>query len=951
MPRRVARSSPNLSGSTAAFCRGQVSFAKTCADLLCTTLTEFNDHFDKTMFTKHLLKLLPSKAARDQRRHRTEIAEIRRHEKEWQRRPHSELQERMTSWRDEFAKVPTSELANRMRRIRLQAIGMICAAAAQLCQRSESSPEHEWDMRPYDVQLLGGLALGQRTVAELATGEGKTLVATVPACLYALAGRGVHVVTANDYLARRDAAWMGQLYEYLGFSVASIYNGQDPEERRSSYRCDITYGTASEFGFDYLRDHSVVIDPADRIQRQPFYALVDEADSILIDEARVPLIISAPSDRSEAGVYRQAAPKVAKLVKQQHRLCNKMVEEVRREMGSEELSWEAGEKLYLVQLGQPLNRSLVKLKERSDVARLLEKVALSFHRDDQRKRLIALKEELYFSIEERSGAADLTDLGCAFLAPDSPEAFTLPPFDPEETPEQEAKRIEIAGRIHAISQLLKAYTLYERNVDYLVEEGEVIIIDRERDRPMPGRRWSEGLHQAVEAKERVRIHEESDTIATITVQNYFRLYPHLAGMTGTASDSADEFEEIYGLTVMETPTNRPCVRVDDEDRIFKTRREKYKAVVDEIAAAHATGQPVLVGTGSVEASELVSRMLKRRGIQHALLNAKHHGREAEVVAEAGKPGAVTISTNMAGRGTDIRLSGGVAELGGLYVIGTERHESRRVDRQLRGRCARQGDPGRSCFFVSFEDELLRRFGNHERLLKIMDLAGHEEGEPLEHHWLSKAIRSAQRRVETSHFEARKHVLRFDNVLARQRWELYEWRDRILDEEPSEVVLTAIGEQEGGEEAEIGIVRNQYQKRRDGIEDLEGLTRCERRGLLEVIDRGWREHLERTEVLREQGGLARHAQQDPLLEYRRSASLAFRELWTRLEEEISGSLFVGIDRWKAESAQRMQAQAVRQQIQAKLAELRDSDSGDGLTKVGRNAPCPCQSGKKYKKCCG
>lgn len=906
------------------------------------------------MLTKHLLKMLPSKAARDLRRHRAAVSEIRSHERAWQDRPPSELRQQMSDWRRELDGLPPSDLAKTFRRIRLQVIGVVCAAATQLCQRAEGSSEFDWDMRPYDVQLVGGLALQQRTVAELATGEGKTLVATVPACLYALAGRGVHVVTANDYLARRDAEWMVPLYHHLGLSVSAIFNGQDREERREAYRSDVTYGTACEFGFDYLRDHSVITEPENRIQRKPFYALVDEADSILIDEARVPLIISAPSDRSEAGSYRQSAPRVAQLVKAQRRLCNKMVDDVRKALGAGPdgvPSWEDAEKLYLVQLGQPLNRSLVKLKERPEVARLLEKVALSFHREDQRARLIELKEELFFTIEERSGVADLTDEGRLFLAPDSPEAFTLPPLDPEESPEEEAKRIEIAGRIHAISQLLKAYTLYERDVDYMVEEGEVIIIDRERDRPMPGRRWSEGLHQAVEAKERVRIHEESDTIATITVQNYFRLYPHLAGMTGTASDSAEEFEEIYGLEVVEIPTNRPCVRIDDEDRIFKTRREKYKAVVEEIAAVHQSEQPVLVGTGSVEASELVSRMLKRRGIRHELLNAKHHAREAEIVAEAGKPGAVTISTNMAGRGTDIRLAEGVAERGGLYVIGTERHESRRVDRQLRGRCARQGDPGRSCFFVSFEDELLRRFGNHERLLKIMDLAGHEEGEPLEHRWLSKAIRSAQRRVENSHFEARKHVLRFDNVLARQRWELYRWRDRILDQDPCKVVLAAMREQEGAEESGREDLQDRYQERREQIEDLEGLTKWERRGLLEILDRGWREHLEMTEVLREQGGLSRHAQQDPLLEYRRSAALAFGDLWNRLEREIGESLFTGLDRWDEERAHQIQVESVRQRIQAKLAERREADSADAHKKVGRNAPCPCQSGKKYKKCCG
>ena len=596
-----------------------------------------------------------------------------------------------------------------------------------------------WAMVHFDVQLIGGLVLHRGRITEMATGEGKTLVATLPVYLNALTGRGVHVVTVNDYLARRDAEWMGQLYAFLGLTVGIIQHDQPPELRRAQYECDITYGTNSEFGFDYLRDNGMATSRDQQVQRSHYYAIVDEVDSILIDEARTPLIISGPSTIS-THQYDRFKPLVEQLVRKQTMLCNRLSTEAKElyEAGKKD---EAGRALFKLKLGQPRNKGLTRMMEDPDLRKLIDKAELEFYKDtDGKAALVDLKEELFFTIEERQHDADLTQKGRDFLKPDDPDAFVLPDLltefadienkpgltDAEKAQQKSARQQYCdaqAERIHNISQLLKAYCLYEKDVEYVVEDNKVIIVDTFTGRKMPGRRWSDGLHQAVEAKEGVQIDRETQTLATITIQNYFRLYEKLAGMTGTAETEANEFHDIYRLDVNVIPTNRPARRVDENDRIYKTRREKYNAVIDAIKGAHGKGQPVLVGTASVESSELLSRMLKLQKIPHTVLNAKYHMQEAEIVARAGLQGSVTISTNMAGRGTDIKLGEGIAEAGGLYVIGTERHESRRIDRQLRGRCARQGDPGLSRFYVSFEDDLMRNFGASDRMTRIMETFG------------------------------------------------------------------------------------------------------------------------------------------------------------------------------------------------------------------------------------
>jgi preprotein translocase subunit SecA len=604
-----------------------------------------------------------------------------------------------------------------------------------------------WNMVHFDVQLVGGIALHRGMIAEMATGEGKTLVGTLPVFLNALTGRGVHVITVNDYLARRDSEWMGSLYKFLGLTVGCIQNDQPSHIRAEQYRCDITYGTNSEFGFDYLRDNGMASSKEQQVQRGHYFAIVDEVDSVLIDEARTPLIISGPVMAAESNhQYERYKPLVEQLVRRQNTLCNRLVTEAKEAAAAGELE-QAGLKLFQVHMGQPKNRALTRCMEEPELRRAMEKAELSLYADTQKVEFFKLKEELYYFIEEKSHDADLTEQGRNFLSPDEPDAFVLPDIatvyseiDGDTSLSEEARqrkktemqdRLSHQGqRIHQISQLLRAFCLYEKDVEYVVEENKVIIVDAQTGRKMAGRRWSDGLHQAVEAKEGVQIDAETQTLATITIQNYFRLYQKLGGMTGTAETDAAEFHDIYQLDVLTIPTNRPVKRKDHNDSIYKTRREKFAAVIELIRELNAKGQPVLVGTASVEASEMVSRMLKLQKITHNVLNAKYHRQEAEIVARAGHRAAVTISTNMAGRGTDIKLGEGVSELGGLFVLATERHESRRVDRQLRGRSARQGDPGESKFFLSFEDDLMRNFGAAERMTKMMERFGMKEGEEL-----------------------------------------------------------------------------------------------------------------------------------------------------------------------------------------------------------------------------
>ena len=660
-------------------------------------------------------------------------------------------------------------------------------------------------MRIFDVQLIGGMALHEGRIAEMRTGEGKTLVATLALYLNALSGAGVHLVTVNDYLAKWGSEWMGPLYRTLGMSVGVVYAGQAADEKSEAYRADITYGTNNEFGFDYLRDNGMAGRAEDQVQRRHYFAIVDEVDSILIDEARTPLIISGPAAASLDKEYRQANPRIKNLVQAQHKLVSGYLIEAEKlsklllgdspPEDAGELGEQLGLLLYKARLGEPKSPRLMSLLEEPQNQKFVDKAELSLHADQSKQELYAQKEELFYGIEEKSHDADLTEKGRAFLSPNDPEAFMLPDLsvaqheiDHDESLDAQSRMAaktklqddfkSRAETIHITGQLLKAYSLYIRDVQYVVQENKVIIVDEHTGRAMPGRRWSDGLHQAVEAKEGVTIEQETQTLATITIQNYFRLYDKLAGMTGTAATEANEFFDIYKLSVVTIPTHRECVRQDANDSIYKTKREKYNAVLGEIKEIHRQGRPILVGTVSVEVSEHISRMLKKNGIIHSVLNAKYHDQEAEIVASAGHKGSVTIATNMAGRGTDIKLSDGVGDLGGLHVIGTERHESRRIDSELRGRCARQGDAGSTHFYLSLEDDLLRLFASGNKMFSYVE-KGMEEGEPLESRMLNPAIQKAQQNVEKHHFQIRKRTLEYDDVMNKQRAEIYGFRNLIM----------------------------------------------------------------------------------------------------------------------------------------------------------------------------
>ncbi|MEP6822813.1 MAG: preprotein translocase subunit SecA, partial [Chthoniobacterales bacterium] len=735
-----------------------------------------------------LKKILGSKNQREIKRMMPTVRRINELDEEFKALSDDELRAKTAKWQEELRAIEDAdERWRKLDEILPEAFAVVKNGARRLTERKEEfsvcDQPMTWNMVHFDVQLVGGIVLHRGRIAEMATGEGKTLVATLPLYLNALTGRGAHLVTVNDYLARRDAEWMGKLYNFLGLTWGVIQHDEPPDERRAQYAQDITYGTNSEFGFDYLRDNGMATTREQQVQRGYHFAIVDEVDSILIDEARTPLIISGPSTVS-THQYDKWKPLTEQLVRKQNMMVNRFASEAKEafERGDVEAG---GLLMFKVKLGQPRNKPLLRMMEDPEKRRAVDKAELSFYQDSRKEELFALKEELFYTIDEKSNESDLSEQGREFLNPDEPDSFVLPDLISEFTEidlntelsdeEKEKEKVErqqhcdMQGeRIHNISQLLRAYCLFEKDVQYVVEENKVVIVDEYTGRKMPGRRWSDGLHQAVEAKEGVQIDRETQTLATITIQNYFRLYQKLAGMTGTADTEASEFHDIYKLDVNVIPTNRPIARVDANDRIYKTRREKYNAVINEIKDCHARSQPVLVGTVSVEASELLGRMLKREKIPHNVLNAKYHMQEAEIVQRAGQAGTVTISTNMAGRGTDIKLGPGVADKGGLFVIGTERHESRRIDRQLRGRCARQGDPGGSRFYVSFEDDLMRNFGAADRMTKIMERFGLEEGQELEHPWLNKSVETAQKRVEQRNYLARKRTLDFDDVMNNQR---------------------------------------------------------------------------------------------------------------------------------------------------------------------------------------
>ena len=975
-----------------------------------------------------LKKIVGSKNQREIKRLRKIVAQINEIEARLTSLSDDALREKTACWKNELAKISDlNEQQAYLDRILPEAFAVVKNAARRLCGKEVLVCDQPivWNMVHFDVQLIGGMVLHQGKITEMATGEGKTLVATLPLYLNALAGRGAHLVTVNDYLAKRDSDWMGSLFRFLGLTCGCIQNDQPPEYRREQYYCDITYGTNSEFGFDYLRDNGMATTRETQVQRGYAFAIVDEVDSILIDEARTPLIISGPSTVTTQN-YDKYKPVVEQLVKKQALLCNRLASEAEELFGTGKK--EDGAQVYFkLKLGQPRHKSLLRSMEDPELRRAIEKVELSYYSDTLKEELFKVKEELYFTIDERAHEADLSEMGREFLNPGDPDAFVLPDLisefaeidlDRELTDEQrieeKAKRQAFcdkqAERIHNITQLLRAYCLFEKDVQYVIEENKVVIVDEYTGRKMPGRRWSDGLHQAVEAKEGVQVDRETQTLATITIQNYFRLYFKLAGMTGTAETEANEFHDIYKLDVVVIPTNQPCIRKDLNDLIFKTRREKFNAVISELKVAHARQQPVLVGTVSVETSELLSRMLKREKIPHTVLNAKFHMQEAEIVARAGQPGSVTISTNMAGRGTDIKLGPGVVESGGLYVIGTERHESRRIDRQLRGRCSRQGDPGLSRFYVSFEDDLMRNFGAADRMTKIMERFGMKEGEELEHPWLNKSVETAQRRVEQRNYMMRRRTLEFDDVMNKQREVVYGLRnDSIETNEPRKIVYEIIDETiptkvesfmeadetganyagllnwvnttfplgltaekaafEGKKPEEIAAwiiekVKSSYELKTKH-EESEAVRSLERYIILNAIDRLWQEHLYAMDSLREGVHLRAYGQKDPLIEYKNEAYDMFVELMANIKNEVLHNLF--------RSTSNLQA---FEQFMASLPQHLLHQEGGGESnilggtveqpaaqpraampvrrediKVNRNDPCPCGSGRKYKSCCG
>ncbi|HEY1792451.1 MAG TPA: preprotein translocase subunit SecA [Opitutaceae bacterium] len=960
----------------------------------------------------------------------------------------NELDKEYTSLTDDQLKAKTDEFRERLTKgetldqILPEAFAVVKNAARRLVGLKALVCDHElsWDMVHFDVQLIGGIALHQGRIAEMATGEGKTLVATLPLYLNSLNGRNAQLVTVNDYLARRDSEWMGQLYGFLGVTVGCIQQSMAPDQRREMYGRNITYGTASEFGFDYLRDNGMASRRQDQVQRDHWYCIVDEIDSILVDEARTPLIISGPAPIEREQPFTRLKPGVDRLVADQTRLCNRLVAEAKEILEKPGLTNDqrdpAIRKLVQVKLGNPKNKLLLRLMENPEWRKVLDKVETDLNSDLNKDEMYHLKEELLYVIDERQHQADLTEIGRGHLRPDNPDAFVLPDLatqfsdlerdaaiPPERREEMKLAAHQayavISEEIHAISQLLRAYSLYERDVEYVVQEGKVMIVDENTGRVMQGRRWSDGLHQAVEAKENVAIERETRTYATITIQNYFRMYEKLAGMTGTAETEATEFTDIYRLSVQVIPTNRPCIRIDRNDVIFKTRRDKYNAVVRDIEVANKRGQPVLVGTTSVEASEVLSRMLRRTGIVHTVLNAKFHQQEAEIVTRAGLRGSVTIATNMAGRGTDIKLGEGVRELGGLYVIGTERHESRRIDRQLRGRCSRQGDPGLTKFYLSLEDNLMRLFLQGNLASRLME-GSMREGEELEHPLLNRSIESAQKKVEQQNYSIRKRLLGYDDVLNQQREVVYGIRNAAIYAERSKDIIfeqveeeierrlsvagfgeaggsnlqalesfvgwsktsfpIALRADEFGSHSDLAAAKAMVLDRikaayamKESAEIPEALGTLERYVVINAIDHHWQEHLTEMEELRRSIGLRSYGQRDPLVEYKSEAYNFFEELMANVRLQICTGLFrsasnlssfenmlsllarnartEGPETLEAPAAQRPPDAAVQAAAPEKELQLPKVTVRRDTPKVGRNDPCPCGSGKKYKHCHG
>ncbi len=916
----------------------------------------------------------------------------------------------------------------------------------------------KWDMVHYDVQLIGGVALHKGKIAEMATGEGKTLVATLPVFLNALTGEGVHVVTVNDYLAKRDAEWMGPIYMFHGLSVDCIdkYQPHTPE-RRSAYECDITFGTNNEFGFDYLRDN-MALSPEELVQRKHNYAIVDEVDSVLIDDARTPLIISGPVPKGEDQLFNEFKPVVEKLYNAQRNLVTQILTDARKLISDGDTE-KGGLLLLRAYKGLPKYKPLIKFLSEQGIKSLLLKTE-NFYMQDNNRNMHQVTDELYFVIDEKLNSIDLTDKGLDFLANlvSDPKFFILPDVGSEIA---EIERAEISiqeklnrkdklmqefsiksERVHTVNQLLKAYALFEKDVEYVIVDNKVKIVDEQTGRIMEGRRYSDGLHQAIEAKENVKVEAATQTFATITLQNYFRMYKKLAGMTGTAETEAGEFWDIYKLDVVVIPTNKPVIRQDKEDLVYKTKREKYNAVIEEIIRLRDAGRPVLVGTTSVEVSELLSRMLKLRGVRHNVLNAKLHQKEAEIVAEAGKSRTVTIATNMAGRGTDIKLSDEVRQAGGLAIIGTERHESRRVDRQLRGRSGRQGDPGSSQFFVSLEDDLMRLFGS-DRIARMMDRLGLKEGEVIQHRMITKSIERAQKKVEENNFGIRKRLLEYDDVMNSQRDVIYRKRRHALfgeriqvdvmnmmkalcedfvdthhgslsfNEFCYELIRTLTIEPNFTEEfylrespekiikkveeslfekyhrkqqqliaQTLPVIKDVYERQgqqyknivipiTDGYRVYQVITNLERavktqgaevvRSVekfisLLVIDESWKEHLRELDDLKTSVQNATYEQKDPLLIYKFESFELFRKLIDKINREVVSILLKAyIPNQQPENIREAeQRRTDYSKMNAGRSDLGPQKPTGPIRvepRIGRNDPCPCGSGKKYKQCHG
>ena len=906
--------------------------------------------------------------------------------------------------------------------------------------------KENWFMIPFDVQLIGAIVLHEGKITEMATGEGKTLVATMPLFLNALLGRGVHLITVNDYLAQRDAEWMAPIFEFHGLTISCNINGMSSEEKREAYNCDITYGTNSEFGFDYLRDNMAVSESR-LVQRKLQYSIVDEVDSVLIDEARTPLIISGPVQESK-NFFKELRPVILQLFNAQSVLVNRYISEIKNELKLEEYDSDiVGRLLLLVERAAPKNKSFIKMMKEGEFKKLVTDFEGYYLRD---KKMHVIDEELFYVVEEKQNSVELSEKGNTLVAQKETDLFImrtldeiLDEIDAEENlsfkqktkkkEEETFKFMDKSEKLHNIKQLLKAYVLFEKEVDYVVVENKVMIVDKFTGRMMQGRRFSDGLHQALEAKENVKIEEATQTFATITLQNYFRMYDKLAGMTGTAITEEAEFMEIYKLPVNVIPTNLPISRIDHNDVIYITKNEKYQAILDEIEYWHENKKPVLVGTVSVEVSETLARLLRRRGIKHNVLNAKYHEQEADIIKSAGEPGAVTIATNMAGRGTDIKLGETVVidekssylglsnkttekfpfglPLDGLHVIGTERHESRRIDRQLRGRSGRQGDPGTSRFYLSLEDDLMRLFGS-EKIGPMMVRMGLQKGEAIVHPWMTKAVGKAQKRVESYNFESRKQLIKYDEVMNQQRNVIYNYRRNVLKgydlkfeviemikDTIADMVDSIIVDENYAENWNISEILNwiranlnvvlyeqnivtermryetlldnlydgvlkAYQKREDDLTS-EQLREIERRVMLSVVDELWRDHLHEMDLLKEGIGLRAYGQKDPLIEYKKESFSLFQTLVSNINMSVTKKVFttyiiapekiqdfLEMVKQRHESSSAFDVpQPTEPNVSTNAPEKQKLQPRSVGEKIGRNDPCPCGSGKKYKKCCG